>query len=300
MSDKKKKKGEVKTRLIVGLLAASLAITALVFIETPMMGSLIAIFSAMACYEICHVAGMKNKSIIWVAMPVAAAVPALLEYQVFERLNLPVLLPFLAYFFLLVILMLANFDRTKFTDILIALLASIIVPGAMISVVMMRNIEQAMNPAWEKNLVVFLIFYVFCCAWLTDTFAFFVGVKLGKKKLCPKVSPKKSVEGAVGALILTSAANAGFAWMFNAFFLQNHTINILAVFALSIPLCAISMIGDLTASVFKRNFGAKDFGKIFPGHGGVMDRFDSYLFVAPTVLGLLQLQYHYGWSLLFK
>ena len=296
----KKKKGEFKTRYIVGAFCAALAVTALVLIKTPMMGIFVVIFSAMACYEICNVAGMQNKAIIWVAMPVAAAVPALLEYRVFERLNMPVLLPVLAYFFLLVILMLANFDKTKFTDILIALLASILVPGAMISVVMMRNIEQAMNPAWEKNLVVFLIFYVFCCAWLTDTCAFLVGVNFGKTKLCPKVSPKKSVEGAVGALILTAAANAGFAWMFNAFFLENHTINILAVFALSFPLCAISMIGDLTASVFKRNFGTKDFGKIFPGHGGVMDRFDSYLFVAPAMLGLLQLQYHYGWSLFFK
>ena len=297
---KKKKKGEFKTRYIVGLFCAALAVTLLVLIETPMMGIFVVIFSAMACYEICHVAGMQNKAMIWVAMPVAAAVPALLEYRVFERLNLPILLPLLAYFFLLVILMLANFDKTKFTDILIALLASIIVPGAMISVVLMRNLVQISNSVWEKNLVVFLIFFAFCCAWLTDTFAFLVGVNFGKTKLCPKVSPKKSVEGAVGALILTSAANAGFAWMFNEFFLQNHTINIPVLFALSIPLCAISMIGDLTASVFKRNFGAKDFGKIFPGHGGVMDRFDSYLFVAPAMLGLLQLQYHYGWSLFFK
>ena len=300
MSEKKKKKGEFKTRYIVGGFCAMLAVTALVLIKTPMMGTFVAIFSAMACYEICNVAGMKNKAMIWVAMPVAAAVPALLEYRVFERLNVPVMLPLLGYFFLLSILMLANFDKTKFTDILVTLLASLIVPSAMISVVLMRNLEQAMNPDWEKNLVVFMIFFAFCCAWLTDTFAFLVGVNLGKTKLCPKVSPKKSVEGAIGGLILTSAANAGFAWMFNAFFLQDHTINIAAVAAISLPLCALSMVGDLTASVFKRNFGAKDFGKIFPGHGGVMDRFDSYLFVAPTVLALLQLQYHYGWSLFFK
>jgi len=300
MSKKSNKlKGE-SVRFLAGLIGAALAVTALVLLETPLMGILIIPFAVVACYELCHVAGIKNKGILWTAAAVAVAVAPLLEYRVFARLNLPVFLPLLGYFFLLVILMLANFKKTKFTDVLVALIASLAVPGAMATIVMMRDIVRDKDPVWEMNLAVFLIFYSFTCSWLTDTFAFLVGKTMGRTKLCPKISPKKSVEGALGGLILTSVANAGFALMFNQFFLNGHRINIPAVFALSFLLCTVSMLGDLTASTYKRNFGAKDFGKFFPGHGGVMDRFDSILFVAPALFGILQLQYHYGWDLLFK
>ena len=295
----RKLKGEL-ARFLTGLVGAGLAVVALVFLETPMLGLLIIPFAAMACYEICHVAGIKNKPLFAVAVAVAAAVPPLLEYEVFRRLNVPIFLSLLGYFFLLMILMLAGFEKTKVTDVLVALLASLGAPGAMATLTMLRNLMRSTDPMWEMNLAVQLIFYIFCCSWLTDTFAFLVGKTMGKTKLCPKISPKKSVEGALGGLVLTSIANAGFALMFNQFFLARHRVNIPAIFALSFLLCAISMLGDLTASTFKRNFGAKDYGKFFPGHGGVMDRFDSTLFVAPALFGILQLQYHYGWDLLFK
>ena len=298
MSDNKLK-GEA-ARFITGLVGASLAVTALVFIETPLLGILIIPFAAIACYEICHVAGVKNKSLVAVAILAAAALPPLLEYRVLERLGLPVLLPLLGYFSLLLVLMLAGFEKTKFADVLTVLLASLLVPGAMATLPLLRDLMRASEPVWEKNLVICFLFYIFCCAWLTDTFAFLVGKTLGKTKLCPKISPKKSVEGALGGLILTAAANAGFALMFNRFFLTQHRVNIPVYFALSFLLSAISMLGDLTASTIKRNYGAKDFGHFFPGHGGVMDRFDSILFVAPAFYGILQLQLQYGWDLLYK
>ena len=287
----------LKTRLITGFSAAILAISALVFLESPLMGILVILFSSMACYETCHVAEMKNKAMIAVAVIVAAALPPLLEYDVFGWLNLPVFLPLLGYFFLLVILMLAGFEKTKFIHMLFALVGSLAVPGAISSVFLVRDMMRENERLWEKNLVIFFIFYVFCCAWLTDIFAFAVGINFGKRKLCPKVSPKKTVEGAIGGLVLTAVANGGVALMFNRLFLVNHQIKLQMVFAMSFLLSAAAMLGDLTASVCKRNFGAKDFGKLFPGHGGVMDRFDSLLFVAPLALGLLQLQYQYGWEL---
>ncbi|MBO4452737.1 MAG: phosphatidate cytidylyltransferase [Clostridia bacterium] len=120
--------------------------------------------------------------------------------------------------------------------------------------------------------------FVLIMAWATDTFAYFTGMAFGKKKLCPDISPKKTVAGAIGGTLLGSAAGAVYILL------------ILDFSALSIVLAAcapvfsvISQFGDLGASVIKRKFGVKDYGKLFPGHGGVLDRFDSVIPVSIAV-----------------
>ncbi|MFC1744922.1 phosphatidate cytidylyltransferase [Candidatus Riflebacteria bacterium] len=116
--------------------------------------------------------------------------------------------------------------------------------------------------------------------WATDSFAYFIGVSFGKHKLCPSVSPKKSVEGAVGGTLFGVLT-----------FVSSHYLLInparffeLVAFALIVSLSA--QLGDLFASLFKRDFGVKDFSQIIPGHGGLMDRLDSLLFVFPTAFYL--------------
>ncbi|MDR0531421.1 MAG: phosphatidate cytidylyltransferase [Oscillospiraceae bacterium] len=288
----------MKVRIITGLVCAVVAIAALVFITTPLMGILCVLMTTMACYEICHVAGVRNKGMIGVAMVAAAALPPLVEYDVFGRLGVSVLLPILAYVFLQVVLMLADFKESKFSDVLFVLLASLAVPSASSAVLLVRNIIRDMDVGvFEKNLIIYFLFFTFCCAWFTDTFAYFVGMKFGKHKLCPHVSPKKTVEGAAGGILLTALANVGFAALFNLLFLEHHRIQLLTVGLMSIPICIASIFGDLAASTLKRNFNAKDFGRLFPGHGGVMDRLDSLSYVAPMMFALLQLQYHFGWAL---
>lgn len=116
--------------------------------------------------------------------------------------------------------------------------------------------------------------FVLCVAWFTDTFAYFSGMLFGKKKLCPEISPKKTVAGAIGGTIFGTVAG------FGVFFVTNLVIteDMNMLFALcAFPLSIISQLGDLAASVIKRRFGVKDYGKIFPGHGGVLDRFDSII-----------------------
>ena len=288
----------MKKRFVTGLTASMAAVASLVFLESPLMGILVILLSAMASYEICHVAQLKNKLFISTAVVVAALTPPILEYRLFERLNVPVFLPLLGYFFLLVIFMLARFETTKFMDIFVVLLGSMAVPAAISCVTSIRWIVLTQDPVRENNLAVYFVFFALCAPWFTDIFALYTGVNLGKHKLCPKISPKKTVEGAVGGLVLAAATNVGFAVLFNLFWLEQHKIRLWAVLGLSLLLSAFSMMGDLAASVFKRNFGAKDYGRLFPGHGGVMDRFDSMVFVVPVVFGILQLQYHYGWALL--
>lgn len=121
-----------------------------------------------------------------------------------------------------------------------------------------------------------LVWIVCIAAFGSDIMAYFTGYLIGKHKLCPNLSPKKTIEGAVGGII-----GAGlFSGLFGFFFCKEifiHTI-ILGVIG-----GAVSQAGDLTASAFKRKMGIKDYGNLIPGHGGIMDRFDSVIFVAPFI-----------------
>ncbi|GFN36444.1 phosphatidate cytidylyltransferase [Tepidimicrobium xylanilyticum] len=120
------------------------------------------------------------------------------------------------------------------------------------------------------------LWFVFIIAWGTDTFAYLIGLLFGKTKLCPKISPKKTVEGALGGILGSIFLTIIFV---NYFDLSSMGKFIL----LSVIGSVLAQIGDLTASKIKRKTGIKDFGFIMPGHGGVLDRFDSILFIAPYV-----------------
>lgn len=140
------------------------------------------------------------------------------------------------------------------------------------------------------------IFFVLFVTLLSDAFALFAGMLFGKKKLMEDVSPKKTIAGAVGAYVgglvgatavlllfdvfgvFKNFGNVGIIRLFNEYF-----ISIPVYFSLAVVCTTAAIIGDLAASLLKRKTGVKDFGKIFPGHGGVMDRLDSLLFVAPIV-----------------
>ena len=130
----------------------------------------------------------------------------------------------------------------------------------------------------------FHVWLIFLCSWGCDTCAYCVGVLFGKHKMAPVLSPKKSVEGAVGGVvgaillgIIYAAATKGG--------MVEYAI-ICGVGAL------ISMVGDLAASAIKRNQGIKDYGKLIPGHGGILDRFDSVIFTAPIIYFLSVLLIH--------
>ena len=137
---------------------------------------------------------------------------------------------------------------------------------------------------------VFYLLLIFGSAWWSDSGAFFVGTFFGKHKLCPQVSPKKTVEGLVGGLVAATVCNVLVALAFQAFcnwvvpwgYIRNAVTVNLPVVALVSPLAALlGVLGDLSASIIKRQCGIKDFGNLMPGHGGAMDRFDSVLFISP-------------------
>ncbi len=121
---------------------------------------------------------------------------------------------------------------------------------------------------------------VFIFSWITDTGAYFTGSFIGKHKLAPNLSPKKTVEGAIGGIIATVLGTYIYTLVLKYAFSITLSSTWFLVAASAIG-AVLSEVGDLAASAIKRMCGIKDFGKIFPGHGGFMDRFDSVIFVAP-------------------
>ena len=120
------------------------------------------------------------------------------------------------------------------------------------------------------------VWLIFLSAFATDILAYFTGYFLGKHKLCPSISPKKTIEGSVGGIIGSIVVCTAFGAIFEPHLMWH-------CFAIGALGGVISQFGDLTASVFKRKMGIKDYGNLIPGHGGIMDRFDSVMFTAPMV-----------------
>ena len=121
----------------------------------------------------------------------------------------------------------------------------------------------------------FIVWLIFLCSWGCDTCAYCVGMLIGKHKMAPVLSPKKSVEGAVGGV-----AGAALLGVIYAAATQGPILKYAVICAVG---ALISMVGDLAASAIKRNQGIKDYGKLIPGHGGILDRFDSVIFTAPVI-----------------
>ena len=118
-------------------------------------------------------------------------------------------------------------------------------------------------------------------SWITDSCAYFAGYFFGKHKLAPEISPKKTIEGSIGGIFGVIVIIAAYAIV--AGHIMNKSVNIYSAIVIGLIAGIVSQFGDLCASIIKREHNVKDFGNIMPGHGGVMDRFDSLLFVAPTV-----------------
>ena len=277
----------MKQRFVTGLVWGSLAILTMVFIFSPLMGILIALFSMGAVHEIEKVAGVKNVPVMAVSLIVAGALPLIVEYKLMERFSVPLMPVIAAYVMLLLSLMLAKYEKTKFEHIAIVVFSSICVPYALSTFMLLRDVYKKFPGEFEQSQGFYLFFLALACAWITDMFAYFVGRKLGKHKMSPKISPKKSIEGAVGGIIITILFNLAALVIFTRFFFASPIMPYWMIVPVSAALSVIGMLGDLSASVIKRNYGQKDFGTLMKGHGGIMDRFDSCLFVFPALYGFV-------------
>jgi len=129
---------------------------------------------------------------------------------------------------------------------------------------------------------IYVVWIIFICSWGNDTFAYFTGVLFGKHKMAPKLSPKKTVEGAIGGVIGAAVLGAVFGYIVSGKLTEiSNSVFVFAVASATGSL--LSIVGDLAASAIKRNHEIKDYGKLIPGHGGILDRYDSVIFTAPVV-----------------
>ncbi|MCM1364290.1 MAG: phosphatidate cytidylyltransferase [Faecalibacterium sp.] len=249
--------------------------------------------SAMATYELVKAVGAKSKLLF----AVTCAVSALTVMAVGFKVSLPSPSVIYSFYALALLIIAVACNKTiKYTDAVMGMFASVALPYAFSCFIRLNNIAD-INPEYTHLEGIFLVMMVFTCSWLTDTFAFLVGRKIGKHKMSPNISPKKSVEGAIFGTLVNAAFNVLLLWIFSLVstkighgaFMGESSMKYLYIIPISIVLSVVSMFGDLAASVLKRNVGIKDYSNLLPGHGGIMDRFDSTLFVLPTLYGIFAL-----------
>ncbi|MDR0314548.1 MAG: phosphatidate cytidylyltransferase, partial [Oscillospiraceae bacterium] len=257
----------MRERVISGILIIVIMISVFIGIYTPVFGIFFAVLSAMAAFEILRVAKVESKGTKVLSTAFAFIVPIYIEYGFVIPLEVLVLVYILAQ----LIVMLKNHEKTKFEHVAVSLYAGIFIPFCFATFILIRDLYKVYPQEIEKKYALFLIIIGMCCSWLTDTFAYFVGVKFGKHKMTPVISPKKSIEGAVGGLVICLILNLVILYMFNTYIFDSGHLNYWVFIPISLLLSISSMFGDLVASVIKRNYGAKDYGNLIPGHGGIMD-----------------------------
>lgn len=257
-------------------------------VYTPVLVVVVSIFSAIASHEIMTCAKVTNKFIKIVgtvfsfcvpffssASVLEPIVPAEVWYNVIYAIDHKVYVIALVFVYLLA--MLKGYSHTKFEHVAISVVATVFVPFGFSMFTVLRDIE-----GYKTQCGIYLILFALICALGTDSGAQLGGMAFGKTKMSPNISPKKTIEGAVCGVIFSIILNAVALVIYNKVALYPLLQREATIIMISAPFISfMSMMGDLAASVLKRNFDVKDFGKILPGHGGIMDRFDSSLFTLP-------------------
>lgn len=186
--------------------------------------------------------------------------------------------------FLLILTMIVyvfSFPKYKAEQIIHSIFAFIYGPVMISFSLMTRMMSNGMDKP-PYNVGFFAAWMIFISAWASDTCAYFVGVMIGRHKMAPTLSPKKSIEGAVGGVLGATIAGGIYGKILESCGVFSG--GRIWIFAL-LGMCGsiVAQIGDLAASAIKRNFDIKDYGKCIPGHGGVLDRFDSVIFTSPLI-----------------
>lgn len=135
----------------------------------------------------------------------------------------------------------------------------------------------------DREVGLYVVILAFVAAWMSDVGAYFVGTLIGKHKLIPEVSPKKTVEGSIGGIFIAIVSMLIYGFILDLI-IANLKVNYIVLAVLGLLLSVISQIGDLIASLIKREHGVKDYSNLLPGHGGIMDRFDSLMPVSTAIL----------------
>lgn len=264
-------------RIISALVGCAIIIPVLIFSDTWIFPIFMSAVTFVSVYEMLRCIGVHKRHYLTIplclfgaAMPIAARFTPTLKWLDMGFATLAVCVLFALYILTISLFSHGKFDIEKASTVFLTLFYII---GGYTSIVMLRDFEGIGN---------YIYLLVFVGAWFTDIFAYFTGRFLGKHKLIPDISPKKTVEGSIGGIVFCVIAYVVYGVGLNIFFDLKPNYIVLAVVAVFVSF--VAQIGDLTLSSIKRKYGIKDFGNIMPGHGGLLDRFDSIIPVSLLLL----------------
>lgn len=268
----------MKQRLIsavIGLLILALVIA---LFNTVVLNAAISVITVMSLYELFTAAGCHDLPMARLAIAFGAVVP-FLNVSFIGKMFPAICFVFA---FLLLCMMIKHYKSVSSEKVGFILFFSIAIAFSLSCFIYMRDL-------FGMAVGIYAVIVALGGAWLNDTGAYFVGMRFGRRKLAPEISPKKTVEGFWGGIALSVVSQLLLAFLYTqvcAVYGVTAEINYL-VLAIASPFIAfVSVIGDLSASAMKRQFGIKDFGNIMPGHGGAMDRFDSVFLTVVFVYNL--------------
>ena len=263
----------MKKRLITAAVLVPLLLVVLYALPKIVMVILFSLLCALSAVELLYNTGLvKHFRLVIYTVVIAALVPVWCYFGTNGSWALAAILLFIV---LLFMEMMISGMKLRFDKISICLAGGLLIPFLLSSLV------RIIAPDGGR----YLILIPFVVAFLADTGAYFIGCRFGKHKLAPNISPKKSVEGVIGGVIFAVVGMLLYALIMQIF--CKATVNYGYALVYAVFGTAMGVYGDLCFSVIKRQTGIKDYGTLFPGHGGVLDRFDSMLFVCPLIEFLL-------------
>lgn len=267
----------MKVRIISALVGIALIIALLIFGEKfpLLLFTAISIVTAIILSELLLAKGMFENYKISVPTLLFGILTPLLSTTPFK------FIPIYVFTVIIFSFMILYHSKVSFSEISFVYATSILVVLGMTCIVLSCNLNSGKYPSF---------FIVSCLGipWMADAGAYFVGTFFGKHKLCPNISPKKTVEGAIGGVAFGIIGAVLIGMVYGNFLYTDVKINMVLLIIIGFVNSLVSIMGDLSFSLIKRGCHIKDYGTIIPGHGGFLDRFDSVIFTAPLILIICQ------------
>ncbi len=265
----------MKTRVFAALVLIPVLLIVVLLAPVVIAALLVGAICAVASYELLYRTGLVRHVRLNVYSAVMAFCVALWSY--FGRPYPAALIGVILYYILLFGEMMASGLMLKARDVLLCVVSGIMIPYMLCALV-----RILLMPGGRA-----LVFIPFLMAFLSDTGAYFVGLAIGRHKLCPTISPKKTVEGFLGGIAAAVLGMLVYALVLR--FCFDYAVRYPVALLYGLVGALGGVFGDLSLSVIKRQTGIKDYGNLIPGHGGILDRFDSVLVTAPLAEALLLL-----------